>query len=305
MSDIRPSPSGPIATPADAQTPHPVCWACGAPAALDETFADEHLYRCPACGLLFAPFRRPEELEALYDDGYFDEYAAGEAYDEDEAQRRYEARLRVALLQRYIARGSVLEIGAASGYFLDEARRAGFEVAGVEPGSQVAARARDKLGLDVQTGIIESARLPERHFDAACAWHVVEHLAEPAQALARLRQVLRPHGHLLVEVPNIESVYAHRWGKRWVNLDLGHHVGHYGRTSLERLLANHGFDVIEMETFPSLGYIRPARAVRPIVLATQAKELLVVRTRPPAPTRGNTSCCAPSRVCPAERGSIP
>jgi SAM-dependent methyltransferase len=246
-------------------------------------FAAERLYRCPSCGLLFAPFQSAEELRELYDSEYFDDYAAGESYDEDEEQRRYEARIRVAMLRRHVERGLVLEIGSASGYFLDEARKAGFEVAGVEPGADVAARARDRFALDVQTGIIERADLPADHFDAACAWHVVEHLAEPEHALARLRQVLKPRGHLLIEVPNIDSVYARRWGKRWVNLDLGHHVGHYSRTSLAALLANTGFDVLEMETFPSLGYIRPGRALRPIVIATQAKELLVVRTRPRRP----------------------
>jgi SAM-dependent methyltransferase len=246
-------------------------------------FAAERLYRCPSCGLLFAPFQSAEELRELYDSEYFEDYAAGESYDEDEEQRRYEARIRVAMLRRHVEHGRVLEIGAASGYFLDEARKAGFEVAGVEPGADVAARARERFGLDVQTGIIENADLPAHHFDAACAWHVVEHLAEPEHALARLREVLRPRGHLLIEVPNIESVYARRWGKRWVNLDLGHHVGHYSRTSLAALLANTGFEVLEMETFPSLGYIRPRRALRPIVIATQAKELLVVRTRPRRP----------------------
>jgi SAM-dependent methyltransferase len=276
------SPASPL-QPHAAQTSAPECWACGAPAALDDVFAPEGLYRCPACGLLFAPFETPDSLEELYGDAYFEEYAAGEAYDEDEAQRRYEARIRVALVQEYAATGRLLEIGTASGYFLDEARAAGFAVQGVEPGAAMASRARERFGLDVKTGIVEHVDLPENGFDAVCAWHVVEHLAEPEQALERIKRALRPGGHLLVEVPNIESVIARRWGKKWVNLDLGHHVGHYRRSSLRALLSRTGFELLAMDTLPSLAYVRPRRALRPIILATQAKELLVVRTRPRRP----------------------
>jgi 2-polyprenyl-3-methyl-5-hydroxy-6-metoxy-1,4-benzoquinol methylase len=243
-------------------------------------FAAERLYRCSSCGLLFAPLHSPEDLEQLYDQSYFEEYASDGAYDRDEAQRRYEARIRVKLVRARVERGRLFEIGAAGGYFLDEARAAGFDVAGVEPGAAMAAAARDRLGLDVQTGVVEHADLPEEHYDVACAWHVIEHLNEPQRGLGRLRAALRPGGHLFVEVPNLESIYAQRWGKQWVNLDLPHHVGHYNRTALRELLTNSGFEVLATETYPALGYVRPARALHPVAVAGQAKELLLVRAVP-------------------------
>lgn len=269
--------------PPSAEATAPACWACGAAASLDDLFAPEGLYRCPACGLLFAPFENADSLEQLYDDEYFEEYAAGESYDDDEAQRRHEARIRVALVREYLDTGRLLEIGTASGYFLDEARAAGFEVQGVEPGEAMARQARERFGLDVKTGIVEHVDLPENGFDAVCAWHVVEHLAGPERALERIKRALRPGGYLLLEVPNLESVNAHRWGKKWVNLDLGHHVAHYRRSSLEALLSRTGFELLAMDTFPALAYVRPMRSLRPIILATQAKELLVVRTKPRRP----------------------
>ncbi len=258
----------------------PLCWACGAVTSPDEVFEPEGLYRCPACGLLFAPLATADSLEELYDDEYFEEYTAGEAYDEDEAQRRHEARIRVALVRTYLDTGKLLEIGTASGYFLDEARAAGFEVQGVEPGAAMAKQARERFGLDVKTGIVEHIDLPENGIDVVCAWHVVEHLAEPERALERIKRALRPGGYLLLEVPNIESVNARRWGKRWTMWDLGHHVGHYRRSSLRALLSRAGFQTLATDTFPSLAYVRPVRALRPIMLAVQAKELLLVRTRP-------------------------
>jgi hypothetical protein len=72
------------------------CWACGAAAAPDPAWSALELHRCPECGLLFAPNRTPEELQRLYDEEYFEEYPGGEGYEEDPAQRAYEAARRIS-----------------------------------------------------------------------------------------------------------------------------------------------------------------------------------------------------------------
>jgi SAM-dependent methyltransferase len=262
------------------------CKVCGARAAPDDSYRELGLYRCPSCGFLFEPPRDATELKELYGDEYFDEFHGGDPYEEDEAQRRYEARLRVELVERHLGGGRILEIGAAAGHFLDEARKAGFEGIGIEPAPGVAARARAR-GHDVRTGFIEEADLPTNAFDAVCAWHVVEHLAEPLPVLAHVREWLRPGGYLLLEVPNLESVYARRRGPRWFHLDPQHHLGHYGPRPLACLLERSGFELLATETFPALGYVRPAGVLRPTILALQAKELLDVRAWPrrPHPTK--------------------
>jgi SAM-dependent methyltransferase len=259
------------------------CRVCGTEAEPDASYRRLELYRCPACGFLFAPAPASEGVRELYGAEYFDQYPGGEPYEEDEAQRRYEARIRVALVRRYRGSGRLLEIGAAAGHFLDEARRAGFEVSGIEPARPVAERASARFGVEVQAGFVEQVELPAGAFDVVCAWHVIEHLPEPRAALERLRAALRPGGHLLAEVPNVESVYARRRGESWFHLDPDHHVGHHGRLSLRVLLERTGFELLAMETFPALGYVRPGRALRPASIAVQAKELIEVRALPRRP----------------------
>lgn len=220
------------------------------------------------------------ELAEHYDSAYFDEYPGGESYDADERQRRYEARLRVALVRRSGAAGRLLEIGSAAGYFLDEARRAGFEVQGIEPAGDVARRCAQRFAVPVFAGVMEDAPLSAGGFDVVCAWHALEHIADPATELARVRDALRPGGQLVVEVPNIDSVAARREGEAWFHLDLPRHVGHYGPRSLGRLLERAGFTVERVATFPPLGYVRPGRASRPTALAHQALEVARLRALP-------------------------
>jgi 2-polyprenyl-3-methyl-5-hydroxy-6-metoxy-1,4-benzoquinol methylase len=238
------------------------------------------LHRCKTCGLLFAPDRHADELQELYDARYFDEYPGGESYEEDPAQRRYEAARRVELVRRYSRNGRLLEIGAAAGHFVEAARAAGFDPMGVEPAAALAQEATERLGIPVVSGFIEDVDLPVHEFAVACAWHVVEHLSEPRHALGRLRNALIPGGHLFVEVPNIASVQAIRRRQHWANLDIRRHVGHYTSSALCALLKRAGFEVLTTESVPMRAYLRPARALRPVELAAAVKELAIVRSHP-------------------------
>lgn len=256
------------------------CRLCGHEATIDPKYRSVALRRCSSCGFLFAPDRQEADLRPLYDEEYFESYSGGEAYDEDEAQRRYEARCRVTLLRRFCTGGRLLEIGAAAGYFLREASESGFDVVGIEPVAGVAERARERLGIDIRLGFIEDVALPDASFDAACAWHVVEHLSDPVAAIGHVRRALRPGAFLLLEVPNVESVYARRLLEAWPALEPDYHVGHYGPSSLGTLLERAGFEIQATETFPALGYVRPGLALRPDWIAVQAKELVQVRALP-------------------------
>jgi SAM-dependent methyltransferase len=259
------------------------CWACGAQAHLDGSYTPAELYRCPACGFLFSALRTTDELRELYDAEYFDDYTGGESYEQDAAQRRYESRLRVELVRRYCESGRLLEIGAASGYFLEAAKAAGFSVLGIEPVAEVAERARQQLGVDVSVGFLEDIELEDGSFDAVCAWHVLEHLSDPGDALARVARALSPGGYFFAEVPHIDSPAARRRKLAWRPLDLRHHVGHYNASAITALLERSGLDVVHIETFPFLGYVRPLRALHPLVAGAQVKETLFLRTIPRRP----------------------
>lgn len=252
------------------------CWACGEPV------VSADLAVCGACGLRFAPRRGEDEVHDLYDDGYFERYAGG-AYDEHEAERRYESARRVELLRsRCPAPGRLLELGPAAGYFLEAAAAAGWQVCGLEAADGEAQRARAR-GLDVRTGYLVDEPLPESDLDAVCAWHVVEHIPEPLAPLRRVRDALRPGGRLLVEVPNAGSVAAGRMGPDWPHWDHTHHVSHFTPDAMRALLGRAGFTDVEVWSFPFDGYLPVARLLRPVQFAAKVRETLWVRALPRRP----------------------
>ena len=216
--------------------PVPSCWICGADAAPDTRYAGLPLVRCGACGFVFAPVRSAEELHRLYTTDYFDAYPGGQAYDADEVQRRHEATVRMQWLRSHATGGRLLEIGSASGWFLAQARDAGFEVEGIEPAADVAFAATARWNVPVQAATAETASLPDGELDVVVAWHALEHIAAPAGVLERLHAALRPGGLLMIEVPNVESAASRSQGAAWFHLDLAHHVGHYAPSTLADLL---------------------------------------------------------------------
>jgi 2-polyprenyl-3-methyl-5-hydroxy-6-metoxy-1,4-benzoquinol methylase len=254
------------------------CPICGADSAPDTVFSPSLLLRCPGCDFAFLP---GAQTDGLYGDMYFANYD-GEDYRAAERARRFESRRRLDLLARHLPPPArLLEIGGAAGFFLDEARRRGYDGAGVELNEEMTAYARQALGLDVRAGRVEEVDLGEQVFDAACAFHVLEHVPAPAEAIRAIRAALRPGGMLLIEVPNAGSQVARRQGGDWHALKLPHHVGQFGPRSMSALLEGAGLEVTAMDSVPFAHYAAPGALGFPFRGAMALRE--VVRARGAVP----------------------
>lgn len=255
------------------------CWACHSNV---DRQVDQHGYaRCWGCGLRFYP--SGEAPRGRYDDSYFVEYRGGDYFATEEL-RRHEARIRLAIVRDAAgpAARDLLEIGCAAGFFLDEARRAGWTVTGIEPAEGPATYARTQLGLDVATTFAEEAALDPSSLDAVCLWHTLEHIPEPERLMRHVRTALRPGGVICIEVPNGASLMANRAGSTWFALEPDVHVAQWTPRALRDLLSRAGYAVEDPHTVPFLTYVagRRRRFVRRVWLALRQRTWL----RDPHPT---------------------
>jgi SAM-dependent methyltransferase len=222
----------------------PQCLACGEPLA-PELFRLEQTKAvvCAACGsgLTWPPPEREVESEGLW----------LERYGNSRIARRdnwfSEARKRVEWMQLYLPDGCLLELGCGTGEFSKVAQDEGYDVYGVEP-SEWAARHARALDLPVETGFLSdwTARYPGLRPDAACLWHVLEHLPEPLAFLNELGGTLKPGGYLFLEVPNFASSAAARLGMTWDCAQPSDHFMHYSPKGLGRLLERAGFQSVQL-----------------------------------------------------------
>lgn len=157
----------------------------------------------------------------------------------------YGMRKRTRFVTQRKTGGTLLDIGCATGLFLQGMRGQGnWQVYGVEINPDVAAAARALHGLEVFAGTLEEARYPDKMFDVVTMWDVLEHLHDPAATLREIHRILKDDGMILVRVPNLASWDAKPFGRYWAGLDSPRHLYVFSPTTLAQLLCQNGFGVV-------------------------------------------------------------
>lgn len=147
-----------------------------------------------------------------------------------------------------VAPGRVCDIGCWTGSFLVAASRRGWRAQGVEPSTWASQRARAR-GLDVTTAELSTGALEVGGYRLVATCDVLEHLADPAKAVCRIRGLLEPGGAFFLTVPDAGSRLARLMGRRWWSV-LPMHLQYFTRASMTRLLESQGFEVRSVATHP-------------------------------------------------------
>jgi SAM-dependent methyltransferase len=248
------------------------------------------IVECRSCGLVYqSPRPTDEELAAIYGADYFTgvDRSAYVNYVAQQAERRPENRALLALVQERVRIGRLLEVGCATGFFLAEAREAGFETFGVEISQFAAGWGRRELRLDIRQGALRDVFLPRDSFDAACLWDVIEHLPDPAGDLARLFDVLVPGGWVFIRTQNIASTKFERKRAAWPYV-VRPHLTHFSHRTLAVMLRRAGFREVTVQPEPSqagAGWKRLRRQLQERLLESRdvkPYDLMVVTARKPA-----------------------
>ncbi len=200
------------------------------------------IVRCGGCGLVYTnPRPIASEVRAAYVAAVDDDYAR------EDASRSINAHMSLHTIKRHVQGGRLLDVGCATGYFLNAARLA-FEVLGLEPSRWAADYARTRLRLEVTQGHLEEVDLPHGSFDVITLNDVIEHFTDPRSALSRSAALLRPGGFLYLVTPDIGSLSARLMRGRWWGLRPAH-LFYFSRSTMTALLDQCGFDVVQMRSF--------------------------------------------------------
>jgi len=209
-----------------------------------------YVLKCLHCGLVFVdPVPDFSYLATHYDESYYADWMAAQ---QTKRLKMWDRRLKN--IEKSSRKGRLLDVGCATGTFLQQAQSSGWEIRGTEYSPYAAAYAKDKLKADVFCGHLMDAHYDDSFFDVVTFWHVLEHVTDPTRYLQEAHRILKPAGLLVVAVPNVNDYpmqIAYRLVKRralklFSKDDREIHLFHFSAQTLQKYLQKTGYNSIRI-----------------------------------------------------------
>ena len=207
-------------------------------------------YICNNCGFVFIlPRPSTQKHQDLYQEGQFSENARNLSVPDDAKFAACEriARSRLKILEQELGESlwstktskSLLEVGCGTGDFLRLMRGCGWDVLGLEPDLAYTEAVKERYNLPIHNQFIEKFE-PEKRFNLACSFHVIEHVDNPNVFLANIHRLLDDNGYLYLECPSID-----RWYGKTIDFFFWDvHINTFSQKTLEAFLAKNQFQVM-------------------------------------------------------------
>jgi len=160
------------------------------------------------------------------------------------------AKHRIRFLKQFLESGKVLEVGPGTGEVMFAAKKAGYEVEGVEYSRNLVKYLRLMNISTVYQGDLEQIHFGDNRFDAVLSFHVLEHVPNPERQLQRIRSVLKPAGYLILATPNSSSWDRRLMKERWTGYSVGH-INLFSRRSMELMLKKTQWKIVRIYTTES------------------------------------------------------
>jgi len=203
---------------------------------------------CTGCGLIRSnPIPSKNELSAFYKEKYRSEYKL--TYSPKIKHTIRYASGTISHLNTILSfvnnpnGKKLLDIGSGSGELLYFAKKAGFDVLGIEPNKGYAEFCKNKLSLPIFNGTYEEADIKESEYDVIFMNEVLEHMPDPMSVLRDIHSFLKTDGIVIVNVPDIE-IGKHSPLKRFHYA----HIYNYNHICLKKIIEKSKYKILNKKT---------------------------------------------------------
>ncbi len=201
-----------------------------------------NLYRCKNCGFVFSdPVPTAELLEKIYSS------IKDPEYDLEEEGRADNFKRILKRIKKLKGKGEILDIGAATGIFMNLAKKVGFEVDGIEPSEWAVKRGKEKYGLEIKHTTLEKYQTLKK-YDIITMLDLIEHVENPKEVLKKVSSILKDDGLLVLVTPDIDSFLRKITGSRWWHFRPPH-INFFNKKSLKLTLKNEGFEILSIKPY--------------------------------------------------------
>lgn len=204
---------------------------------------------CNKCGLVqVEPCLTPEGLNF-----YYSTYLKHRLEDKEKFQQRsVQYKIDSDFLKTYVGSGKILDVGCSGGFFLNEIGNE-FERVGLEIDDEAASYGIKNFKLDIRPQVLGSDNLEKESFDIIIFRGVIEHIYDPAAAVKRAKELLKPDGRIYIcATPNLDCICAEVYRELWNLWHPVQHINIFNSKTLHSLIGKNEFD-IEAINYPYLG----------------------------------------------------
>ncbi len=218
------------------------CKICQSTATTIFLSGETSLVKCANCGSVYNQHTSSEKETTYYKENYTLRKNSISLQSELRRMSRWPEQLKLIADIRKIKPESanIIDVGCDKGYFIDEARRFGYSVYGVEL-SKDARKYTEQLGLTVKDSVEELGVKA----DILTMWHSLEHFSEPLSFLKSLHPHLNSQAHLFIRVPDFGCFFSKVLKQKWRWFQPENHYFHYTQQSLTNLFQQAGFQVVQ------------------------------------------------------------
>ncbi len=209
---------------------------------------------CPKCNTLFiSPRPNPEQLSAYYRSAKSTKFWADRIFPQSEKYRQdniFRKRVEITLefYKKYgSSRNLAVDVGAGSGIYVELLKRTCFfkRNVAVELSESSSKICRDK-GLETISCPAEEMSLDR--IDLLTAFEFIEHLFSPREFLSACRNKISTNALLVMTTPNILGFDLLLLGPLSRNISGPAHLNYFNPGSLQILLSECGFNLLETST---------------------------------------------------------
>jgi 2-polyprenyl-3-methyl-5-hydroxy-6-metoxy-1,4-benzoquinol methylase len=228
------------------------CNVCGSTRVKHKFKLTEKLevFSCGNCRVEFMhPQLSDEEINELYSEAYYKSWGiSGETENESSKQMKIATfLLRLEQIQKYIRNGNILDVGCATGYFLEAAQSLGYTPYGIELSEYSATLAKKKFGDNaIYNGTLETNTFKPGTFQVITMFDLIEHVRVPVETLSSAGELLDANGILVITTPDNSSFSNKVMGKKWTHYKKEHFY-YFNLPSLDLISKKSGFEIIYSE----------------------------------------------------------
>jgi cyclopropane fatty-acyl-phospholipid synthase-like methyltransferase len=180
-----------------------------------------------------------------------EEYSAGayRKYSKSHDLKVATARPRLAVIKKLTEGRRLLDVGCATGFFMEAAAQEGFDVHGVEFSTVAISLARTDIRTRIVCGDVNALQSKgAEKFDVVTAFDIIEHVQNPASFLTDIREVLNPGGVIAISSPDTGHFLRYVMRSKWPMLQPMQHTVLFSRRGIAELLEHCGFSDVRVET---------------------------------------------------------